>query len=154
MIDIYLYHRLHIKCFSMTTNSDFHPVISYTVQEGEIGSGPLSPDDTVVDNMQTMDTCVQTTSPQPQSPESPRPQNLIVHIDNPADKPVKHTSLSDKRKSIAAKTKGQRQITNQEVQFHPTYKPVANLAFQSNQLQATPLYQSTPLINSKKPYTT
>ena len=72
-----------------------------------------------------------------------------MHTDNPADKPVKHTSLSDKRKNIAANAKGQRQIAIQEVQFHPNYKLVANLAFQSNQLQATPLYQSTPLTNSQ-----
>ena len=146
-----LYHRSHIKCFSMTTNSDFHldSPISYTVEEGEISSGPTSPTDTVVDITQTMDTGVQTTLPQPQSPASSRPQTLIVHIDNPADKPVKYLSLSDKRKNIAAKAKEQRQITNQEVQFHPNYKPVANLVFQSNQLQATLLYQSTSLTNSQ-----
>ena len=105
----------------------------------------------MVDNAtQTMGTGVQTTSSRPQSPESStRQQSLIVQIDNPADKPVKHTSLSDKRKSIAAKAKGQQQITNQEVQFHPNNKPVANLTFQSNQVQAIPLYQSTPLINSQ-----
>ena len=94
-----------------------------------------------------MDTGVQTTSPQPQSPQSSRPQNL--HMDNLAAKPVKYASLSDKRKIIAAKAKGERQITNQEGQFHPNYKPVANLAFQSNQLRATPIYQSTPLTKSQ-----
>ena len=70
----------------MTTNSDFHPdsPISYTVEEGEISSGPTSPTDTVVDNTNYGEG-LQTTSPQPQSPQSSRPQNLIVHIDNSAD---------------------------------------------------------------------
>ena len=73
----------------------------------------------MVDNStQTIDTGVQAMSPQtqPQSPElSNMQKNLIVQIDNPADKPVKHTSLSDKRKSIAVKAKEQRQINNQQV---------------------------------------
>ena len=123
--------------------------ISYTVEEGEISSGATSPADTIVET-HTMDTGVQTTSqPQstepsrPYSPESSRPKNLVVHIDNPADKPVKHTSLSDKRKGNAAKAK---RAINQDVQFIPKNKSVANLAHLSNQVHATPLCQSTPVI--------
>ena len=78
------------------------------------------------------------------------PKNLIVQINNPADKPATNTSLSDKRESFADKAKGkkQRQINNQQVQFHPYQKPIANLPLQSNQLQATTLCQSTsPIAN-------
>ena len=67
----------------------------------------------------------------------------MIHFDNPADKPVKHTSLLDKRKEIAAKAK---QPIKQNVQFNPNNKPVANLAYQSIQVHATPLFQSTPII--------
>ena len=75
-----------------------------------------------------MDTGLQTTSLRPQSPQSStRLQNLIVQIDNLAEKPVKYTSLSDKRKSTAAKAKGQRQITNQEVQFYLNNTSVTRL---------------------------
>ena len=142
---MHLYHHLHIECFPMMTNSEFQAdsPISYTVEEAEISSGQTSPSDTIVDT-HTLDTGVQTTS-QPQSLESSRPKNLKVHICNPADKPVKHTSLSDKRKSNAAKAKAQR-IINQEAQFNSNNKPVANLAYQSNQMHATPLCQSTPII--------
>ena len=49
-----------------------------------------------------MDMAVQTTSPRAgMRPESSKPQNLIVKTDNSDDdKPVKYTSLSDKRKNI------------------------------------------------------
>ena len=122
--------------------------ISYTVEEGEISSGEASPA-TIVET-HTMDTGVQTTSqPQstessrPQSPESSPPKNLVMHIDNPANKPVKHTSLSEKKKGNAAKVK---RAINQNVQFNPSNKTVANLAYPSNQVHATPLCQSTPVI--------
>ena len=92
-----------------------------------------------------MDTGVQTTkkpqsteSSRPQPPELSRPKNLEVHIDNPADKSVKHTSLSDKRKNNAAKAKAQR-VTNQDVQFNSNNKSVADLTYQSTQVPATPL---------------
>ena len=122
--------------------------IRYTVEEGEISSGAASPA-TIIET-QTMDTVVQTTSqPQstelsrPQSPESSRPKNLVVHIDNPADKPVKLTSLSEKRKDNTAKVK---RAIDQNVQFGPIDKPVENLAYLSNKVHATPLCQSTPVI--------
>ena len=88
----------------MMTDNEFQAdsPISYAFEEGEISSGAASPA-TIVET-HTMDTGVQTTSqPQstessrPQSPASSQPRNLAVHIDNPADKPVKHTSLSEKR---------------------------------------------------------
>ena len=84
-------------------------------------------------------------SSQPQSPESSRPKNLVVHIDNPADKLVKHTSLSDKRKNNAAKAK---RAIKQDVKFNPNNKLIANLAYQLIQVHATPLCQSTPIIQS------
>ena len=71
----------------------------------------------------------------------------MVHIDNPADKPVKHTSLSEKRKDNAAKVK---RAIDQNVQFSPISKPVANVAYLSNQVHATPLCQSTPVIQPTK----
>ena len=123
--------------------------IRYTVEEGEISSDATSPVDTIVET-HFMETGVQTTSqPQstessrPQSPESSRPKNLVVHIDNPVDKPVKHTSLSDKGNDNAAKAK---RAINWDVQFDPNNKPVANLAYLSNQVHATPLCPSTPVI--------
>ena len=66
-----------------------------------------------------------------------------MHIDNPADKPVKHTLLSEKRKGNAAKVK---RAIDQNVQFNPNNKPVANLAYLSNQVHATSLCQCTPVI--------
>ena len=122
--------------------------ISYTVEEGEISSGGTSSANTVDNTAQTMDMAVQTTSPQAElTPESLKPQNLIVKIDNSDDdKPVKYTSLSDKRKNIAAKAKGQ--FTHQEVQFHPIDHPIAPKNLDTNQMHITPMFQSTPIINS------
>ena len=115
--------------------------ISYTVVEGEISSGATSPATSIVDT-NTVDTMDTTTTP-PKSPEPARPQNFVVHIENPADKPVIHKSLSNERKSIAAKAK---RTVNQDVQFNPNHKPIAKFAYQSNQVHAAPLCQSTPVI--------
>ena len=137
-------------CFSMMTDNEFQidSPISYTVEGGEISSSATSPADTIVET-HTMDTGVQTTpqpqsteSSRPQSPESSRPKKLVIHIDHPADKPVKHTSLSDKRSNFAAKAK---QAINPDVQFNRNNKLVASLAYQSNQTHETPLCQSTPV---------
>ena len=71
---------------------------------------------------------------------------MIVQIDNPVDQSVKYTSISDRRKHIAAKFKEHK---IQQVQYNLNNKALANLAFQFNQLHTTPLCQPTPIIRNQ-----
>ena len=128
------------------------------MEEGEISSRATSPSSvaTVVEST-TTDTAVQT-STRPQSPsqseEPPSEQppteqqpseteqklkNLVVHVDNTYGQ-ERHSSLSDKRKQIAARAK---QTHQQQVKHHPYHQPIANLSYQYNQVHASPLCQST-----------
>ena len=107
----------------MLANNEFltdSPII-YTVEEGEISSGHTSPAETIVSNStQTMDT----------NDLAPSPRILIVHIHNPADKTIKQTAVSDKRRQIAAQIAQARKNNFPEVYFNPNNKPVANIAYQ------------------------
>ena len=126
------------------------------MEEGEISSGATSPSSaaTIVDST-TMDTAVQTstgpqspsTSEQPpteQPPSEPEQKlkNLVVHVDNTYGQ-ERHSSLSEKRKQIAARAK---QAHQQQVKYHPNHQPIANLSYQYNQVHESPLCQLTPIV--------
>ena len=126
--------------------------LSYSVEEGEISSGATSPA-TIVEST-TMDTAVQT-STRPQSPSpserppSERPpseqeqkvKSLVVQVDNSYGQ-ERYSSLSEKRKQIASRAKQ----AHQQVTYHPNHQPIANLSYQYNQVHASPLCQSTPIV--------
>ena len=97
-----------------------------------------------------MDTGVQT-STQPQSPNpSERPpseqeqkvKNLVVQVDKTNGQEVQYSSLSEKRKHIASQAKP----VYQQVKYHRTHQPIVNLSYQYNQVHASPLCQSTPIL--------
>ena len=121
--------------------------LSYSVEEGEISSAATSPA-TIVEST-TMDTAVQT-STRPQSPSpSERPpseqeqkvKSLVVQVDNTYGQ-ERYSSLSEKRKQIASRAKQ----AHQQVKYHPNHQPIANLSYQYNQVHASPLCQSTPIV--------
>ena len=141
----------------MSSECEFKPdsPLSYSVEEGEIGSGATSPSSTAtVVESNTMDTGVQT-STRPQSPStselppSERPpseqeqkvKNLVVHVDNTYGQ-ERYSSLSEKRKQIALRAKQ----SHQQVKYHPNHQPIANLSYQYNQVHASPLRQSAPIV--------
>ena len=143
----------------MSSECEFkpHSPLSYSEEEGGISSGATSPSSaaTVVESSTTMDTAVQTgtgtkspsTSEHPPSEQQPsepeqKLKNLIFHVENTYGQP---RSLSEKRKQIAARSK---QSHPQQVKYHPNHQPVANLSYQYNQVHASPLCQSTPIITS------
>ena len=126
--------------------------ISYSMEEGEISSGATSPATIVESN--TMDTGVQTNT-QPQSPsQSERPQSrtpseqepkvksLVVQVDNTNGQEVRYNSLSERRKHIASRAKQ----PHEQVRYQPNHQPIANLSYQYNQVHASPLCQSTPVL--------
>ena len=156
----------------MSAECEFKPEssLSYSMEEGEISSRATSPSlvATVVEST-TRDTAVQT-STRPQSPcqseqppseqtpseQSPSEQppserspsepeqklkNLVVHVDNTYAQ-ERHSSLSEKRKQIAARAK---QAHQQQVKYHPNQPPIANLSHQYNQVHASPFCQSTTI---------
>ena len=107
-----------------------------------------------------MDTAVQTSSrpqlpspserPPSERPPSERPsseqeqklENLVVHVDNNCGQ-ERYSSLSEKRKQIAARAK---QTHKQQVKYNPNHQPIANLSYQYSQVHASPLCQSTPIV--------
>ena len=158
----------------MSSEFEFKPdsPLSYSLEEGEISSRATSPSSvaTVVEST-TMDTAVQT-STRPQSPSqseqppserppserppseqppSERPpseqgqklKNLVVHVDDTYGQEW-HSSLSEKMKQIATRAKQAQQ--QQQVKYHPNHQPIANFSYQYNQLHASPLCQSTPIV--------
>ena len=141
----------------MSSECEFKPdsPLSYSVEEGEMSSRATSPSSvaTVVEST-TMDTAVQTStrpqSPSPsEQPPSERPpseqgqklNNLVVHVDNTYGQ-ERYSSLSEKRKQIASRANQ----NQQHVKYHPNHQPIANLSYQYNQVHASPLCQSTPIV--------
>ena len=54
--------------------------------------------------------------------------------------------VSNKRKQIAAQARNNNQ---QKIYFNQNHKPIANIAYQSQQIHATPLRQSTPILHQQ-----
>ena len=126
----------------MLAKSELRPdsPLSYTVEEAEISSGQTSPAETIVDtSTQTMET----------KDNAPSPKNLVVEIDNPEDQPIRHKTVSNKRKQIAAQVPKARNNNFTEVYFNPNRKPIANIANQSQQIHAIPQSQSTPILHQQ-----
>ena len=139
----------------MTSECEFHAdsPLSYSVEEGEISSGATSPATIVEFN--TMDTGVQTNthssrpqSPSPSEQEQPKVKSLVFQVDNNTVKEVKYNSLSEERRQHASRAKQ----ANQQVQYNPNHQPVANLSYLYNQVHASPLCQSTPVLTPTNPY--